>query len=36
MVEDTAQWEKKHEWDHSYSEAMMEIAPLLLEAYGLL
>lgn len=36
MVEDTAQWEKKHAWDPSYSEAMMESAPLLLEAYGLL
>lgn len=36
MVEDTAQWEKKHAWDHSYSDAMMESVPLLLEAYGLL
>ena len=35
MVEDTAQWEKKHEWDHSYSDAMMESAPMLLQAYGL-
>ena len=36
MVEDTAQWEKKHAWDHSYSDAMMESASTLLEAYGLL
>lgn len=36
LVEDTAQWEKKHEWDHSYSAAMMESTDLLVEAYGLL
>jgi len=35
LVEDTAQWEKKHLWDHSYSDAMMESASMLLEAYGL-
>lgn len=35
MVDDTAQWEKKHVWDHSYSDAMMESVPLLLKAYGL-
>ena len=36
LVEDTAQWEKKHEWDHSYSDAMMESAALLVDAYGML
>jgi len=36
MVKDTAQWEKKHQWDHSYSDAMMESAQLLVETYGLL
>ena len=36
LVEDTAQWEKKHKWDHAYSEAMMENAQLLVDTYGLL
>ena len=36
LVDDTAQWEKKHKWDHAYSEAMMENAPLLVDTYGLL
>ena len=36
LVEDTAQWEKKHKWDHGYSDAMMENAQLLVDTYGLL
>ena len=36
LIEDTAQWEKKHSWDHSYSDAMMECAELMVEAYGLM
>ncbi len=36
LVEDTAVWEKKHLWDHSYSDAVMESADMLMEAYGLL
>ena len=35
LIEDTAQWEKKHSWDHEYSNAMMECADLMLEAYEL-
>lgn len=35
LVESTTEWEQKHEWDPSYSDAMMENAQLLLEAYGL-
>lgn len=36
LVEDTAQWAKKHSWDRSYSDAMMECAELMVEAYGLM
>jgi len=36
LVEDTAQWEKKHRWDHAYSDAMMENAQLLVDTYGLM
>lgn len=36
LVEDTVEWEKKHSWDHAYSEAMMENAQLLVDTYGLL
>ncbi|MBR5536497.1 MAG: S-layer homology domain-containing protein [Clostridia bacterium] len=36
LVEDTAQWEKKHSWDHGYSDAMMENAQLLVDTYGLM
>ena len=36
LVDDTAQWEKKHRWDHSYSDAMMENAQLLVDTYDLL
>lgn len=35
LIEDTAQWEKKHSWDRSYSDAMMECAELMVETYGL-
>ena len=35
LVEDTAQWAKKHSWDRSYSDAMMECAELMVETYGL-
>lgn len=34
LVEDTAQWEKKHAWDHSYSDAVMECAGLMEESYA--
>ena len=36
LIEDTAQWEKKHSWDRSYSDAMMECAELMVETYGLM
>lgn len=36
LIEDTAQWEKKHAWDRSYSDAMMECAELMVETYGLM
>ena len=36
LIEDTAQWEKKHQWDRSYSDAMMECAQLMVETYGLM
>lgn len=34
LIEDTAQWEKKHRWDHSYSDAVMACADEMMEAYG--
>ncbi len=36
LVEDTAKWETKHAWDHSYSDAVMANADKLMETYGLL
>ena len=35
LVVDTVQWEKKHSWDHAYSDALMDNIDLLLNAYGL-
>ena len=36
LIEDNTQWEKKHSWDHSYSDAMMECAQMMVESYGLM
>lgn len=36
LIEDTEQWAKKHSWDRSYSDAMMECAQLMVETYGLM
>ena len=36
LVEDTAQWEQNHSWDHTYSDVLAESVELLLKAYQLL
>ena len=33
MIDDQAQWEKKHEWDHSYSDALMAMAGEIEKTY---
>lgn len=34
MIDDQAKWEKKHEWDHSYSDSLMAMAGEIADSYN--